>query len=904
MFKVSHIKQALITYTSNCLKLQALDRGSRLSLIDHLANSTAIDNKNTYMIRELKQYLCWENIHAHENCYLAIYTQLHAIFSSFKEGRGGKRANQFNQLYGGLIQSYTLEFVVHLWALELFRVMSLTTPQPHSILLKLYNPDKGITNAWTLIEYVEQVYTRINALNQLLSIKGHLIIIDNFEFFIKKILHEVVRRLALGAEPKILSVTVESYKELEPAISKTKLIRSLGEGGVVPVKALKAPIRPSYQKITMLSTTLNFTLDKLAYFAISLEAPTIISNADYQVSHSLLWFNCHSLFVTKKSKMPSKISDLFLMKIRNIYETAAFPCPVMCEITKVLILDEYQKTLQQYSELLTSYKKQDPNLNLNSLLSELLKQKTITVSLNNQSVKRVVATLNNMTTQLFTQNSKVVQTLLADSLQISEELNTRVERTAHYSEKIQQLISRTQTFFSKADAINTALSFLDFLSENNFEKFYYNIYCDFRGRVYYLSRCSPQAYWYYRFLFHLGPISNYSDLKNSNLIPKSWVSDPDLWSSHKLDDTNVQTVCLSIGLLFKADFVDPSSGAIAISRLVDKGFSIYLKYHANTPQQWLALGWEYKKLIEIIYYCTIINQIRAGSPKKYYLQKDTTCSMAQHGGKLLGYNLEHLHYLNLNNVETMFDTYQIFLNKLIEILQPLTCHLNDKTRQAIQRHMNRNLFKNLIMTAEYGVTHYTAYREFLQTLNGLVDEPVVRKFFADLNTFNVIYNFLTNGSTDTIFYKQSKKTWADNLIKQNTTNFTLTDITIPIGYYKPKIANIYFTTCVEPRTRVSINTTLQTLPGSEDLIVDQQKTLSALYVNSVHALDASYLRSITFHTGTRGIPIITIHDGFCVPFFAETTLRSIANNMFFENIPQTHYLPEQHWQPDSTTILV
>jgi hypothetical protein len=38
--------------------------------------------------------------------------------------------------------------------------------------------------------------------------------------------------------------------------------------------------------------------------------------------------------------------------------------------------------------------------------------------------------------------------------------------------------------------------------------------------------------------------------------------------------------------------------------------------------------------------------------------------MAQHAGKLLGYNISNLHYLNLNNTDKAFDTYQIYINHI------------------------------------------------------------------------------------------------------------------------------------------------------------------------------------------------------------------------------------------------
>ena len=158
------------------------------------------------------------------------------------------------------------------------------------------------------------------------------------------------------------------------------------------------------------------------------------------------------------------------------------------------------------------------------------------------------------------------------------------------------------------------------------------------------------------------------------------------------------------------------------------------------------------------------------------------------------------------------------------------------------------------------------------------------------------------GSTDLIFYKQRKNDWVSEYLTNKTDEFALNDITVYSNYYEKNTVSLYFTMNKEPRVRVSVNTFLQANHGVNK--IDAIKTTAALYVNAVHALDASYLRSIAFYTRSKNIPIITIHDGFCVPFFTETTLRSIANCMFFENITPNQYLANNQWQPDSTTILV
>lgn len=132
--------------------------------------------------------------------------------------------------------------------------------------------------------------------------------------------------------------------------------------------------------------------------------------------------------------------------------------------------------------------------------------------------------------------------------------------------------------------------------------------------------------------------------------------------------------------------------------------------------------------------------------------------MTQHGGKLLGYNYENLHLLNLQNVDSLFDTYQIYINELKRHFNIMLKNLDSKFIEKVEQHMVRALFKNLIMTSEYGVTHYTAYREFLQTLSEQVVDADIKEIFSKPEVFDYIYKFFTQGSTDKIFYRISKNT--------------------------------------------------------------------------------------------------------------------------------------------------
>lgn len=861
-----------------------------------------VDNCAKLLILEIQQYLCWENQAFYHQAYSQLFTETLLYFCEITAG-ASKSSKLFNTTYKTLIKLYDLEFIAHVWALELFRLMTISQSSPHIILHKMYNVQKSNVNTWILIEFIENYYLKVSAMHQLFFIKHLIMNLDDDELFIKKTIHCIIRRIDLISTEKTIHLGLETYNQVDPTMSKHKLIKSLNEDKNFLNNTLSQRQKPTYQKVTLINILVKLTANHLTQFSISLTPPTVVKYLQYQVSHTSLWVNCHSFIIAKKTKDATEITEDFLNKTKNIHETAIYPCDTMCSLTKELIVADLEQTLADYTSLLEKYKVKYPGTDFSGLLKELLKKKLTVNSINQRSIQRILTSLSEVSEEVLKKGSELISAIMASSIEIAQELETNIDSTSKKHYLLQNLISKTQNLLSKLHSINTALLFLDFLTGLPQRYFYYSIYCDFRGRIYYKSNCSPQTYWYYRFLFHLGDIENYELVKNSNLVPLVWLKNSEKWADLKITDTNLQAVCLSIGLIFKNKFLNTQTGEVLISDVLDYGREIYTNHRFNSIPQWLELNWELKKVIEVLYYCNIINSVLSGKFKKYYLQKDTTCSMTQHGGKLLGYNYENLHLLNLQNVDSLFDTYQIYINELKRHFSIMLKNLDSTFIEKVEQHMVRALFKNLIMTSEYGVTHYTAYREFLQTLSEQVVDADIKEIFSKPEVFDYIYKFFTQGSTDKIFYRISKNTWISKCLSSQERVFKLNDIKIPTNYYNKTPTSLYFTISNQPRVRVSVNTFIQPTELSKREI-NVTKTKAALYVNAVHALDASYLRSIAYYTKLKGIPIITIHDGFCVPFFCETTLRSIANGMFFENIPVTSYFFVNNWQPDSTTILV
>ena len=283
-------------------------------------------------------------------------------------------------------------------------------------------------------------------------------------------------------------------------------------------------------------------------------------------------------------------------------------------------------------------------------------------------------------------------------------------------------------------------------------------------------------------------------------------------------------------------------------------------------------------VVELLYYISALKELSSGVAKKFYVVKDTTCSMAQHGGKILGYNELSMKMLNLNNLEIGYDTYQVLINRLKDSLA-------DKNPaiwlDGVLALLTRSFLKNLIMTCEYGVTILTARREFLQIVNALIKTQPEYSIFLKEIYLNDLYSVLREGGPAQLFYRDSKSSWITLALAHSGARLQLPDITIPLTYYHRVTHTLYYdhTAPGQKRSRTTITVHFN-IGRNQDLYqkilaqkrfknykyLDNRKARAAAYVNAVHALDAVYLREIAYSCRTNHVSLATIHDGFVIPF--------------------------------------
>lgn len=133
------------------------------------------------------------------------------------------------------------------------------------------------------------------------------------------------------------------------------------------------------------------------------------------------------------------------------------------------------------------------------------------------------------------------------------------------------------------------------------------------------------------------------------------------------------------------------------------------------------------------------------------------------------------------------------------------------------------------------------------------------------------------------------------MLRSGSTHFTLPDLRMS-NYYYHKSQNIVFYENFSnkeqgrrERHSISLNYHIDNnlevyrkkrpIGGEYSLA----KTKTAAYVNAIHSLDAHYLRCITRRCHEDTLPVITIHDGFGIPFYRVGKFIEIANRAFAES---------------------
>lgn len=483
------------------------------------------------------------------------------------------------------------------------------------------------------------------------------------------------------------------------------------------------------------------------------------------------------------------------------------------------------------------------------------------------------------------------------------ELSIEKEISKRLCEKRVADIAKIQKHFSQVALVNKFIDYYQFINQNGLTFVHFFTYACFRGRIYYNSVVSPQAHRLFRFIYDFGELACVDD---TPIIPE--YLDSSLRSTLiklNIKNLNLVNVLFSIGVLFKGEEMG-AGGEIYFKDIFFLGVEKYVKYRCSGGVVW-AKELELNTLLELNYYINIIENVNNNKPRKFYIIKDTTASFAQHIGVICGYKQDKLPLLNLDNDSYMYDTYAVIINNLKCLLSDKKSYTNRQylkyfeNVQPLIRYLDRSLLKGIIMTVNYGIGLVQGRRDFKALLESKTDcyfqaegsELKIKKKI--LGIFPIIYYFLKRGSIEKEFYNYSVNDAIGGLRRLGGLdpigNIVAPDVGLDVGdlkmfilYYELKQRQIDIKIAAgesgldfDMRFTMGNRDTKYTKTNCKS--VDIKKTLTACFVNTIHMVDALYLRKVVKLLKEKySICIFTMHDGYAIEFTQVNTLLLIASS--------------------------
>lgn len=870
----------MLTYIKTWLIFSKVsETDSQLILQKLTAPQTIINAYQTELYSYIESAVDYKNFLTFPELFNAIKRCVKLIFNW---PTNHHQRHDLRDLKNAYKKNLSQEFIEMLWTIELFTFLC-----SKSSAYLLDSPAEKTTEdqkLFTMIELVEGVASELLHKHLLLYIIGEVDENLNNDLVVKKYVHIVLHELGL-LEQNYFSIHLKKLQDLVTVSDflKTKIDSTHSFG------------KKNYLKLTLVIVSLPFHENYLKRFSILLSPPTILDRDGHYVVVARFYLICQNFITQRHNKEPTVITKALVEKIKALTNTAFFPdYPLIGQVSELVKL-EFKSLQDELVEVYSKINETDKlklhipegTLVLGAISQLINKQKGF--SFRRNAVERSMLKVSQDTAPTPGKRMREVLTLHGD-------FNGYIQKwykVVGLCKEIDNFLPRLQKIFSRLGLLKNYFTYVEFLYENQLDSCYFPGFIDFRGRFYYNSIVSVQTYWCFRYLYHFGEgvqgtEPNYLLNEETYLIYDKYCKDAGL------NNPDYFEFYQSIGFLFKKTLTN-NQGEINLNSIIELGVQTYLKYRNLSILELIRnLGGEFKLAMELYYYIHAINQAVLGSRSLYYIWKDTTCSMAQHAGKLLGYNENQLHLLNLANTNIAIDTYQIYINQLKKLLQTKHPDLWSATKMKL---LNRSSLKNLIMTTEYGVSFFTAKSEFAQTLSGLELTDEEYSTIADKKYFKSIFEVLADETLDLYFYRTTKGSWVDQQLEKPANTFELEDIKIPTDYYHKNTHTIYYedksskdrrirhTLAVKFVVQINYQVYLREL-GKQDTAtqIDKRKTKAAIYVNAIHACDAAYLREIALACKQKNIPLATIHDGFAVPYTHGSWILSAAAGCFFFNL--------------------
>lgn len=773
-----------------------------------------------------------------------VYTEIYqTIMSYFNNLNNHHQHKQIKNLYKNNLDTV---FYIHLWANALFY---------------------SLVNAQSLADLKQEAIDTKKILHHVINIGAELLFIqnsllttvDSLDFKLTRNLFKKYLFIILN------EINSKNYNWLKIEVEKKTDVIPLHE---FLKNTLETKIKPSENKITVIKFKLLFARNFLRKFNISLKAPTIFKYEDQYYTYNVFKLTSKPLIKQANTKKQTTVNDSFIKAAQHLNNTKFIINKTLLKKITELVEIELENLLKNNQTIIEDA---ETLHDLKLLLQNLLKRvytKKYTRSFFQEKLKLTLKEeLTQETVSDALKNSKTTQTL-----------SKSLFKTNKDEKNLFMLANSVQVLFAKIYTLTNFLAFVEYIEEYNLTFLYFTVYADFRGRLYYNSEATIQSIWCFRYLYTFETTL----VPHLNLYPFSSTQE-NFWNTQFTKvfpaykgPRAVIEFFQAIGVIFKTKLTK-QDGSLCIADCLNYGFNYYLNFSEFTEDY---QNLELKTKAELIYYTTALKDIlNYNSELNYYIWKDSTASMAQHGGKILGYKNSTLKYLNLANNFYAYDTYTVIINDIHKFIKK-----NYNGADEVLPYLQRTVLKQLIMTSEYGVTYYTARKRYFTLVEELTKNNSGFEILTNQTLLKLIYDYLQTDAIGALFYKTTQDSWWTATSAKNISKVEFKDLNYEHPYYKLKTHTLYYdkqNTETRSRTTLTLYLNIWELP-EEEWELDVKKTNTAAYVNYVHAWDAYYLRNIARECLNHTVPLATIHDGFAVPYIYVNWLIQVANYSFWD----------------------
>jgi hypothetical protein len=409
---------------------------------------------------------------------------------------------------------------------------------------------------------------------------------------------------------------------------------------------------------------------------------------------------------------------------------------------------------------------------------------------------------------------------------------------------------------SKQISIYQKALLFSFLIDNNIQYCYAPVLFDFRGRVYKTSPFSLTFVKELRICIYFGEydenfFDNYGEY-NADSIIDEYLSTLNKVKNNKkiIEEKNIIIkrsliwTFISIGENFKTSI----GKSVTLEQILVKGIETYNERNKEL---------EYDKRIKIIGYFKIVDMlINDKKILKRIISKDATASVYQILVKILGAKNDYLKKVNLDSINTWYDTYEYIIDEWKEKRKE---KIKEIDLREINEYFNRKTLKKTLMTRNYGCGYKKCKIYYFDKIK--YDENDTKKINL---LFYDFYNFITKNPLTT---EKDSDEISIFFIKNEYSIIELNDESkVDLKYYITKSRRI--DTKVKKK-RYTLNITEKTQ------YINENQMNKALKANYIHTLDSALARDVA-----QRIACLIIHDCFMVGCLEVSELIDTINICF------------------------